>query len=150
MLEDILTKIEDSYSLICSEDMKKWIDKNKIMSYIFDPKNHSARLIRSSESILCFYIGQDLLNDQEIETFWMATKLSSTAKQEIFSLIMKLSGDMTDKHKAKFLNLLQQEKISKANNQLIEFVYSLSDSESNDAENTLVGNKLLYQFAIGK
>ena len=150
MLDDIFTQISNHYSIICSEDMKKWIDENKILSYILDPKNHSARLIRSSESILRFYIKQDLLNDQEVETFWMATKLSSTAKQEIFSLIMMLSNKMTDKHKTKFLNLLQQEKIGKANNELIEFVDSLSDSKSKDAENTLAGNKLLYQFAIGK
>ena len=150
MLDDIFTQISNHYSIICSEDMKKWIDENKILSYILDPKNHSAKLIRSSKYILRFYIKQDLLDDQEIETFWMATKQSSMVKQEILSVIMRLSDKMTDKHKAKFLNFLQQEKISKVNNKLIELVYALSYSESKDAENTLVGNKLLYQFAISK
>ena len=146
MLNNIFSEIMGQYSTISPEFMKTWIDENQILNFIFDPDIHSIKSIQMSRSIIGFYIIHGLVDDKEIDTLWSATKLSTEVQNEIYDIVFYLSDVMDEKHKIKFLNKIKQDTTDIINGELIELVYELSHSESNDASNTMLASDILYQF----
>ena len=81
MLYMLFRQINIKNSKMSPEEMYKWINDNQVLDILIDPNNYSMQSISYTACILQFYIIHGFLNDQDIDTFWSATKLSLEAKQ---------------------------------------------------------------------
>ena len=138
ILSNIFKQINNETCSISPKNMINWIEENQILSDIYDTKNFSTENIRSSETILNFYLDQGYLGNQEIEIFWKAMNLGLNTKHEMYEIYIKCSKKMTKEHKNIFLNKLKNEDTSEVNSTLVELVYKLGYCETSNSENTLI------------
>ena len=97
-----------------------------------------------------FFINYGYLNDNEIDTFWWATKLSMLTKHEIWSIIMQNSGNMTIYHKTKFLQKIAQDKKEEIDIEVFRLIYKMFKPEESDSQNILISSWLMYEFVVSE
>ena len=86
MLSRVLDVITEKSAIMSLEEMYQWINENQILSIIFDPRDYNIQTIKYSGHILNFFLNHGYLDEQQIDVFWIATKISMEVKQEMLRI----------------------------------------------------------------
>ena len=145
MLSNIFDEINQQSTYISSEDMYQWINENHILDLILN-SNNQIKTIKSSLKIMGFYLDHGFLTEQDIDLFWMTTKLDQEIKQEFFKIILQKSKEMNHTDKTKILQRLLEYSIDEIDYEIVDFVYKMGISGSSNQENILIACQILFKL----
>ena len=145
MLSNIFDEINQQSTYISSEDMYQWINENHILDLILN-SNNQIKTIKSSLKIMGFYLDHSFFTEQDIDLFWMTTKLDQEIKQEFFEIILKKSKEMNHTDKTKILQRLLEYSIDEIDYEIVDFVYKMGISGSSNQENILIACQILFKL----
>ena len=145
MLSNIFDEINQQSTYISSEDMYQWISENHILDLILN-SNNQIKTIKSSLKIMGFYLDHSFFTEQDIDLFWMTTKLDQEIKQEFFKIILQKSKEMNHTDKTKILQRLLEYPIDEIDYEIVDFVYKMGISGSSNQENILIACQILFKL----
>lgn len=128
--------------------MLEWLEKNKILELIFDPKEYHVQIIQRSKEILRFLIVEDKLSEEQLNLFWRGTEFDDETRREIYKIIEECSSPMKEHHVKQFLDKFIAEKNAKIIPEAVVCIYEMGKFTKEDAtENSLAVGELLWRFA---
>ena len=90
------------------------------------------------------------MDNQDIDTFWSATKSNIEAKLVMLNIIQLNSDKLTLDLKTKILQKLEEHGVDEIDLESIKFFDKMSNSESSNAENTFIASRLIFNFIVIK